>query len=117
MNCGVNLDGTRYECKKHITVREQCYFSSGYGKSSKGQWICGYKVEFAFDKAGGLEKIKKKEYDLIIICTQFKGNGEKFYTELLSFNENLAKKVMFISGNITEFIRLTGNPFLEKPFT
>ena len=78
----------------------------------------GYVVEIVKYGVEGLEKIKQKEYDLIISDSDMQRmNGEHFYIEVFSLNKDLAKKIMFISGDITEFIRSTGNPFLEKPFS
>ena len=77
----------------------------------------GYKVEVAKDRTEGLDRMKQNEHGLIILSGKIQGNGEKFYKEVLALNRDLTKKIMFISGNITDFIKSTGNPYLMKPFS
>ena len=78
----------------------------------------GYEVEIARDGVEGLKKINQKSYDLIITTNDMpRMNGEELYKEVLGLNKDLTKRIMFISANITDFIKSTGNPFLEKPFS
>jgi CheY-like chemotaxis protein len=78
----------------------------------------GYEVEIVIDGVEGLKKIKQKVYDLIITTNDMpRINGEQLYKEVLALDKDLAKKILFISANITDFIKSTGNPFLEKPFS
>ncbi|HEX3035770.1 MAG TPA: response regulator, partial [Thermodesulfobacteriota bacterium] len=76
----------------------------------------GYRVDIARDGVEALENIIQKAYDLIITDNMPQMTGEEFYREVLSLNRDLAKKIIFTSANITEFIKSTGNPLLEKPF-
>ncbi len=78
----------------------------------------GCAVEIARDRAEALEKInQKKTYDFIIVNNQIPQiDGEEVYTRVSAQNKDLAKRIIFISEEITEFIKSTGNPFLAKPF-
>jgi CheY-like chemotaxis protein len=77
----------------------------------------GYRVDIARNGVEALEKIKQnKRYDLIIDDDMPQMTGENFYREVLGLNGDLAKKIIFISANITKFIESTGNPVLAKPF-
>ena len=78
----------------------------------------GFQTEVARDGMEGLEKIKRNEYDVMI--SNFKMprmKGDKLYLEVRKLNPDLAKRIIFISGNINDFIRSTGNRFLSKPFS
>jgi two-component system chemotaxis response regulator CheY len=79
----------------------------------------GYAVDTALDGAEGIEKIKqKKTYDLILLNNDMpRMDGEEFYTKVLALNGDMAKRIVFTSGLITDFIKSTGNPFLIKPFS
>lgn len=79
----------------------------------------GFAVETAADGIEGLEKIKQKQtYSSIILNNNMpEMDGEEFYIRVLALNKDLAKRIVFASGQITDFIRSTGNPFLVKPFS
>ncbi len=78
----------------------------------------GCAVEIARDRAEALEKInQRKTYDFIIVNNRIPQiDGEEFYTRVSAQDKDLAKKIIFISEEVTEFIKSTGNPFLVKPF-
>ncbi|HEX3035399.1 MAG TPA: response regulator [Thermodesulfobacteriota bacterium] len=77
----------------------------------------GYDVEYAIGKEEGIEKIRQSTYNLIIINNLPKDDGERFYQDVFEISQDSARKILFISGEITEFIKTSGNPFLPKPFT
>jgi two-component system, OmpR family, response regulator VicR len=78
----------------------------------------GFQTEVARDGMEGLEKIKRYEYGVIISdCEMPRMNGDKLYLEVQKLSQDLAKRIIFISGNINYFIRSTGNRFLSKPFS
>jgi two-component system, OmpR family, response regulator VanR len=78
----------------------------------------GFKTEVARDGIEGLEKIKQNEYDVIISNRAMpRMRGEQLYLEVHKLSQKLAKRIIFISGDITDFIRSTGNRFLAKPFS
>jgi DNA-binding response OmpR family regulator len=81
----------------------------------------GHRVDTAFNGAEARAKLSQRPYDLIIcdiIMPQLGGIG--LYTELRQCNEPLARKMVFITGDLSEetrgFLRQTGSRFLEKPF-
>jgi DNA-binding NtrC family response regulator len=78
----------------------------------------GFEVETARDGVEGLEKIKQGVYNAIVSNLNMpRMKGDKLYLEVQKSNPDLAKKTIFISGYITDFIRSTGNRFLKKPFS
>ena len=101
--------------KKILVVEDQKIISLDIKITLKD---AGYAVDSALDGVEGIERIKQKEsYDLIILNNGMpRMTGKEFCIKILALNEDLAKKVMFITGRVTKFIRSTGNPFLIKPF-
>jgi DNA-binding response OmpR family regulator len=78
----------------------------------------GFKVDIAGDGMEGLERIKKNGYDAIISNMNMpRMKGDKLYLEVKELSPALAKKILFISGNISDFIKSTGNRYLKKPFS
>ena len=78
----------------------------------------GFETEIAVNGLEGLEKISQNKYDVIISdCNMPRMRGDKLYLEVQKLSEDLAKRIIFISGNITDFIISTGNRFLAKPFS
>ncbi len=77
----------------------------------------GFQVEVANDGAEGLEKIKQNEYDVILCNIEMpRMRGDELYLEVRKLSQDLANKIIFVSGTISPFLRSTGNPFLVKPF-
>ncbi|HSE83918.1 MAG TPA: response regulator [Thermodesulfobacteriota bacterium] len=78
----------------------------------------GFEVDVAKDGVEGLEKIKQNRYDVIISdCNMPRMKGSDLYLEVKKSNPDLAKRFMFASAILSDFIRSTGNKFLQKPFT
>jgi CheY-like chemotaxis protein len=78
----------------------------------------GFEVEVANDGVEGLEKIKQNGYDAIIADYNMAGmEVSEFYLEVKKLSPDLAKKIVFTSGIITDFIKSTGNRVLKKPFS
>lgn len=78
----------------------------------------GFETEVARDGMEGLEKIKQNEYDVIISNGEMpQMKGDDLYLEVQKLSQDLAKRIIFLSGIITDFIRSTGNRFLAKPFS
>ena len=75
-------------------------------------------VEVARDGIEALEKIKRNEYDVIISdCEMPRMKGDQLYLEVQKLSRDLAKRIIFVSGDINDFIKSTGNRFLAKPFS
>ncbi len=82
----------------------------------------GYVVDMAKDGADAWAMLQKRPYAAVILDLKMPGNGgEALYQQLKSVNEILARRVIFITGDIVnhaerEFVSATGNPIIEKPF-
>ncbi len=82
----------------------------------------GYLVDMAQDGSDGWAMLQKRSYAAIILDLKMPGNGgEALYHQLKGVNEILARRVIFITGNIVNhaernFVTATGNPIIEKPF-
>jgi CheY-like chemotaxis protein len=78
----------------------------------------GFEVEVAGDGVEGLEKIKQNRYDVIISdCNIPRMRATELYLEVKNLSPDLAKRIIFVSGIITDFIKSTGNRVLKKPFS
>ncbi len=82
----------------------------------------GHSVETATDGREALTKLADRTYDLILCDIKMPTvNGQQLYQELKKFNGALAKKIVFITGDVINpetraFLQQTGSHFLEKPF-
>ncbi|HXF06440.1 MAG TPA: ATP-binding protein [Blastocatellia bacterium] len=82
----------------------------------------GHSVETATDGRAALAKLRSRVYDLIFCDVKMPlVNGQQLYQELKRFNGTLAKKIVFITGDVIStdtraFLQQTGSRFLEKPF-
>jgi len=83
----------------------------------------GFDVDIANNGKVAQEMIEKEEYNLCLIDirTPIMG-GEELYVWLLQENPQMARRVIFTTGDVmggetTGFIERSGRPFLPKPFT
>jgi CheY-like chemotaxis protein len=66
--------------------------------------------------------LRSSSFDLIISDFRMPVmNGEQFYHALARMNPGLARRVIFLTGDVVneqtcEFLASTGNPHLDKPF-
>ena len=75
-------------------------------------------VDIAKDGVEALEKIKQNRYDVVISDYLMPGmNGEELYLEIEKIDQDLAKRMIFISGITNDFLSSFGNRFLPKPFS
>lgn len=83
----------------------------------------GFHVEATNNGQRALEMLKEADYNIIISDMKMPGmDGKQFYNEIKSIKPEAARKIIFISGDISssetqDFIKNTGNPCLLKPFT
>ena len=78
----------------------------------------GFEIRAVRDGVEGLERIKQNGYDVIISdFTMPRMKGDEFYQEVQKLGQDLAKRIIFVSGSINDFISSTGNRFLAKPFS
>lgn len=80
-----------------------------------------FRVDEAKDAQNAIRLIKSNTYDVIIFDNRLPDkDGIDIYYEILKDNPDLAKKVVFITGEIgldtREKLKKTGRPFLIKPF-
>ncbi|HEX3036298.1 MAG TPA: response regulator [Thermodesulfobacteriota bacterium] len=102
--------------KKRVLIVEDDELIAGIEKNILEEE--GFEVEVARDGVEGLEKIKQDGYDVIISdCNMPRMKGSDLYLEVKKLNPDLAKRFIFASAIFSNFIKSTGNRFLQKPFT
>ncbi|MFC2060240.1 response regulator [Chloroflexota bacterium] len=83
----------------------------------------GFEVDVGINGKVAQSMIEKKQYDLCLIDMRTPiMDGEELYVWLLQEHPQMARKVIFTTGDvmggeITGFIERSGMPFLPKPFT
>jgi two-component system NtrC family sensor kinase len=82
----------------------------------------GYSVSTANNGAEAMNLIKSNRYDLVIsdMCMP-EMDGEKLYEAISATDPNLAKRILFVTGDTVSaksrtFLERTGNRWLSKPF-
>jgi PAS domain S-box-containing protein len=84
--------------------------------------LLGYETAVCNFPAQALELIKKQEFDLIISDFRMPGlNGEQFFGLATKQSPALARRIIFLTGDVVndetlKFLNSTGNPHLAKPF-
>lgn len=81
----------------------------------------GYEVDWVPSYERALEKIENEEYDVILSDFRMPTmNGERFYNEIVQRNRGWAKKLVFITGDLTPqtlaFLNQVHVPVISKPF-
>ncbi len=81
-----------------------------------------YRVDEAKDAQSAVKLMKHNTYDVIILDNRLPDkDGTELFYDLLKENEELAKRVVFITGEVSldtrEKLKKTGRPFLIKPFS
>jgi two-component system NtrC family sensor kinase len=82
----------------------------------------GHQVDVASNGRTGLSKVKASDYDLIITDIKMPDfDGKKFYEEVRKYNEELAKKIIFTTGDLANpeteaFLDKVSQPCIPKPF-
>ncbi len=78
----------------------------------------GFEVDTAGDGLEGLEKIGLNRYDVIISDFDMpRMKGDELQIEVQKLSQDLAKRMIFVSGNAYCFTRLRESPLLLKPFS
>ena len=78
----------------------------------------GFEVSVVDNGLEGLKEIKQSVYDVIISDFEMpRMKGDDLYLEVKKLGKNIEKRIIFVSGNINDFIRSTENRFLAKPFS
>ncbi len=82
----------------------------------------GYQVETLDNFSDALEKLAGERYDLILADIKMQGmGGIELYKNLQKTAQSLAKKIVFITGDVIgedtwKFLREAKVPYLTKPF-
>ena len=82
----------------------------------------GFDVDRAIDSAEAAGKLKEETYDVIFLDMKMPVmDGRAFYLKIREWFPEMAKRVIFITGDLASqdtlrFIEGTGNLHLEKPF-
>jgi signal transduction histidine kinase/ActR/RegA family two-component response regulator len=83
----------------------------------------GWRVETAAGGHAGLAMVRRTRYDLIVSDVRMPdGSGREFYRDAVEHDRALAERFVFITGDTAnplawEFLKGTGTPVLEKPFS
>ena len=83
----------------------------------------GYEVEWVEGPNQALTRMEQDEFDTIITDLRMPGmNGKELFGRLEEWNPNLAKRVIFLTGDslndeTQSFLADAGNSCLSKPFT
>jgi CheY-like chemotaxis protein len=82
----------------------------------------GFSVSLASDGLEALERVKERQYDLIVCDLKMpRLDGPAFYRRLEAENAALARRVLFVTGDVAgtdaeRFLEETGSRWLPKPF-
>jgi two-component system NtrC family sensor kinase len=84
--------------------------------------MMGHAVVTANNGNQAADRLNEDEYDLIICDIKMPGfSGEKLYNSVKETYPELAKHIIFVSGDTVNpetqsFLQSTGNPYIGKPF-
>jgi CheY-like chemotaxis protein len=84
--------------------------------------LLGYSTTLRHCPADALELIAQNEFDLVVSDFRMpRMNGQEFYQQAIRRKPELARRVMFLTGDVVNeetqaFLQSTGNPHLSKPF-
>ncbi len=84
--------------------------------------LLGYKSTLCMTGAQALEMIDQQEFDAVISDFRMPVmNGRQFYEAVMKKNPDLARRIVFLTGDLVNeetqaFLKSTGNPHLAKPF-
>ncbi len=82
----------------------------------------GYQAQAVSDGKAALRKLAENVYDLLIVDLKMSGlSGRELYEIMKKSHPNMAKRVVFITGDVVtadthDFLVSTGKPYLSKPF-
>ncbi len=82
----------------------------------------GHRVDLCTGGEEAIEAINGKRYDVVISDMKMPGiGGKELYTFIQKYHPGLSNRVLFITGDVLgkdtqAFLKITGSPFVEKPF-
>ncbi|EEF62434.1 hybrid sensor histidine kinase/response regulator [Pedosphaera parvula] len=84
--------------------------------------LLGYTITTCHVATDALELIETQDFDLVVSDFRMPGiNGQQFYTMAVHIKPELARRIIFVTGDVVNtetkaFLESTGNPHLAKPF-
>jgi two-component system NtrC family sensor kinase len=84
--------------------------------------VLGHEPVVCLSPLAALEMLQTRRFDLVISDFRMPGmNGAEFHQTLANMNPALARRVIFLTGDVVNeetqrYLASTGNPHLEKPF-
>jgi CheY-like chemotaxis protein len=84
--------------------------------------VLGHQPAICLSPVAALDMLRSTSFDLVISDFRMPVmNGEQFYHGLAKINPGLARRVIFLTGDVVneqtqKFLASTGNPHLDKPF-
>ena len=82
----------------------------------------GYEIETVANVSDAFKKIKKERYHLILLDIKLPGgSGIELYRRIQGIAQSLARRVVFITGDVMgtdtrNFLSRTRAPYITKPF-
>jgi two-component system NtrC family sensor kinase len=82
----------------------------------------GHRVETTTSSTEALQRLQQQDYDLVFCDIKMPHlDGQELYQEIKRRNGRLAKKMIFVTGDVInpqtrDFLTHSGSRFLEKPF-
>jgi PAS domain S-box-containing protein len=83
----------------------------------------GYEVTLAADGAAALMALDRADFDMVLSDLRMPGiSGAELYARLAETRPEILSRMAFVTGDtlgasVSEFLRTSGRPVLEKPFT
>jgi CheY-like chemotaxis protein len=84
--------------------------------------LLGYSTTLCHSAPDALQLLAQRDFDLIISDFRMpKMNGEEFYRQAIQMKPELARRILFLTGDVVSeetqaFLQSTGNPHFSKPF-
>jgi signal transduction histidine kinase/DNA-binding response OmpR family regulator len=116
----VVISKTKIGHKKNILVVDDENFISDLCCTILEEF--GHQVEVAQNGRIALEKINKKQYDLVLLDVKMPDiTGIEVYEEVMKSNPEQARRILFSTGDTVSddthgFFEKTGAPYISKPF-
>lgn len=82
----------------------------------------GYQTRQCFTPKQALEILGEEKFDVVLSDYRMpQMNGQQFYFAAIEKSPELAKRIVFLTGDVVNeetqaFLKATGNPHLSKPF-
>ncbi len=84
--------------------------------------LLGYAVTTVYEPKAALRMIEEGSFDVVLSDFRMpEMNGEEFFRAAVSLRPELARRIIFLSGDVMseetqEFFLISGAPWIQKPF-